>query len=100
VDDLAPAAPDWRLGVVVAKRFAPKAVTRNLVRRQARELLRQHLQSAALTPQSSLDVVIRTRAAVAPAQQYRSASSALLKKSVAADLKALLSAAPSLPTGV
>lgn len=29
-----------RLGIVVAKRFAPRAVTRNTIKRQARELFR------------------------------------------------------------
>jgi ribonuclease P protein component len=35
------ALPQARLGVVVAKRFAPRAVTRNTVKRVMRELFRQ-----------------------------------------------------------
>ncbi len=41
-----------RLGVVVAKRFAPRAVTRNTVKRVARELFRM----ATLPP---IDMVLR-----------------------------------------
>lgn len=33
--------PHARLGVVAAKRFAPRAVTRNAIKRAARELFRQ-----------------------------------------------------------
>ena len=33
--------PHARLGVVVAKRFAPRAVTRNTIKRVTRELFRQ-----------------------------------------------------------
>lgn len=33
--------PSARLGIVVAKRFAPRAVTRNTIKRVARELFRQ-----------------------------------------------------------
>lgn len=33
--------PQARLGVVVAKRFAPRAVTRNTIKRATRELFRQ-----------------------------------------------------------
>jgi RNase P protein component len=100
VDDRPGSADKWTLGVVVAKRFAPKAVTRNLVRRQAREALRQHLRQtqahagadAPDTPRSAT-WVIRVRAPVAPADTYRSASSTALKRAVAQDLRALLAAA-------
>jgi len=44
--------PHARLGVVAAKRLAPRAVTRNAIKRAARELFRQ----AALPP---LDCVVR-----------------------------------------
>lgn len=37
------------LGVVVPKRWAPRAVTRNLIKRQARELARQGLSAQANT---------------------------------------------------
>lgn len=44
--------PNARLGIVVAKRFAPRAVTRNTIKRVARELFRQaELQS--------LDCIVR-----------------------------------------
>ena len=33
--------PNARLGIVVAKRFAPRAVTRNTIKRVTRELFRQ-----------------------------------------------------------
>lgn len=46
------ALPHARLGVVAAKRLAPRAVTRNAVKRAARELFRQ----IALPP---LDCVVR-----------------------------------------
>lgn len=35
------ALPQARLGIVVAKRFAPRAVTRNTIKRVAREVFRQ-----------------------------------------------------------
>jgi ribonuclease P protein component len=44
--------PNARLGIVVAKRFAPRAVTRNTIKRVARELFRQ-----AELP--SLDCIVR-----------------------------------------
>lgn len=44
--------PHARLGVVVAKRFAPRAVTRNTIKRVTRELFRQ----SALP---SIDCVVR-----------------------------------------
>ena len=44
--------PHARLGVVVAKRFAPRAVTRNTIKRVTRELFRQ----AALP---ALDCIVR-----------------------------------------
>jgi ribonuclease P protein component len=46
------ALPHARLGVVVAKRFAPRAVTRNTIKRVARELFRQ----SALPP---IDCIVR-----------------------------------------
>ncbi|MEO6353442.1 MAG: ribonuclease P protein component [Oxalobacteraceae bacterium] len=44
--------PNARLGIVVAKRFAPRAVTRNTIKRVARELFRQ-------TELPPLDCIIR-----------------------------------------
>jgi ribonuclease P protein component len=44
--------PHARLGVVAAKRFAPRAVTRNTIKRIARELFRQ-------TPLPAIDCIVR-----------------------------------------
>src|SRR3990167_2268535 len=44
--------PHARMGVVAAKRFAPRAVTRNAIKRITRELFR-------LTPLPALDCVVR-----------------------------------------
>ena len=44
--------PQARLGVVAAKRLAPRAVTRNTVKRMTRELFRQ-------TPLPALDCIVR-----------------------------------------
>ncbi|MFL6707538.1 MAG: ribonuclease P protein component [Massilia sp.] len=46
------ALPHARLGVVVAKRFAPRAVTRNTIKRVTRELFRQSALPA-------LDCIVR-----------------------------------------
>ena len=44
--------PNARLGIVVAKRFAPRAVTRNTIKRVARELFR-------MTALPAIDCVVR-----------------------------------------
>jgi len=44
--------PNARLGVVAAKRFAPRAVTRNTIKRVTRELFRQ-------TALPSIDCIVR-----------------------------------------
>jgi len=44
--------PHARLGVVAAKRFAPRAVTRNTIKRVTRELFRT-------TPMPSVDCIVR-----------------------------------------
>ncbi|MGZ3185145.1 MAG: ribonuclease P protein component, partial [Telluria sp.] len=44
--------PHARLGVVAAKRFAPRAVTRNTIKRITRELFRT-------TPLPALDCIVR-----------------------------------------
>src|SRR5438067_9706039 len=46
------ALPHARLGVVAAKRFAPRAVTRNTIKRITRELFRT-------TPMPALDCIVR-----------------------------------------
>ena len=72
-----------RLGLVLPKRLAKQAVTRNLIRRQAREAFRH--QAAALPP---LDLVLRlTRSLkevkldrVLQKKQYRAEIEVLLKR--------------------
>ena len=44
--------PHARLGVVAAKRFAPRAVTRNTIKRVTRELFR-------VTPLPGIDCIVR-----------------------------------------
>ena len=51
------ALPHARLGVVAAKRFAPRAVTRNTIKRVTREFFRQ-------TSLPSIDCIVRLSAAV------------------------------------
>ncbi len=70
-----------RLGIVVAKRFAPRAVTRNLVKRLARELFRK-------TELGAVDCIVRLSKPLIGRQQ--SASSRPLKQTVAAELTRLL----------
>ena len=71
-----------RLGVVVAKRLAHRAVTRNMIKRLAREIFR----TSAL---SGIDCIIRLSAPVVTRQQ--SASSSSCKTTLAAELRQLLS---------
>ena len=71
-----------RLGVVVAKRLAPRAVTRNMIKRLAREMFRK-------SSLSGIDCIIRLSAPVVTRQQ--SASSIMSKALVAAELRQLLS---------
>jgi ribonuclease P protein component len=72
-----------RFGTLIPKRWAKKAVTRNLIRRQIREVLHS---------QSSLPVatyVVRLKASF-DRRQYESASSVALKQAVRAELQQLL----------
>jgi len=75
-----------RLGVVVAKRFAQRAVTRNMIKRIAREVFR-------LAALSEFDCIIRLTAPVVTRSQ--SASSATDKLALASELKHLLDKARS-----
>ncbi len=70
-----------RLGVVVAKRFAQRAVTRNLVKRLARELFRRAELGA-------VDCIVRLGKPLVGREQ--SASSRPLKAAVGAELARLL----------
>jgi ribonuclease P protein component len=69
-----------RLGVVVAKRFAPRAVTRNTIKRVARELFRQ-------SRLSSLDCIVRLSKPVNTKQGP--ATTAALKSALRAELSSL-----------
>lgn len=74
------ALPHARLGVVAAKRLAPRAVTRNTVKRAAREAFRQ----AALPP---FDCIVRL---IAPVNGKRNpATSSSLKTLLRAELMQL-----------
>jgi ribonuclease P protein component len=81
-----PVAAPW-LGVVVPKRWAKRAVTRNTIRRQIHEVSRQQqpLWSAAA-------VVVRLRREFSR-KQFVSATSDALKAAVRAELEQLLSQA-------
>lgn len=72
------------LGAIVAKRWARRAVTRNLVKRQIRHIMQEH------TPvlPHCLAIVVRQRAAFDP-RQFISASSAALRVAVREELKDL-----------
>ena len=70
-----------RLGIVAAKRFAPRAVTRNAIKRVARELFRQ----AALP---ALDCIIRLAKPVNA--KSGPATSSRLKTELRAELSQLL----------
>jgi len=72
------------LATLVPKRHAKRAVTRNLIRRQMREVLRS---DAGLPPQSK--VLIRLRAAF-DGRSYPAAASSALRAAVRQELAALL----------
>ncbi len=77
-----------RLGVVVAKRLAPRAVTRNLTKRLSREIFRK----AGLPP---LDCIVRLNKPLVSREQ--SASSRSLKKALAIELTRLLQSQQAQP---
>ncbi len=79
-----------RLGVVVAKRLAPRAVTRNLIKRLAREAFRR--DGAALL--GAADCIVRLNRPVVVRQQP--ASSRALRRTLGAELGRLMQM-PSLP---
>ena len=70
-----------RLGVVIAKRLAPRAVTRNLAKRLSREIFRK----AGL---KAVDCIVRLNKPLVRREQ--SASSRRLKKALGAELTRLL----------
>ena len=71
-----------RLGIVVAKRLAPRAVTRNLVKRLTREIFRKSGLAA-------VDCIVRLNRPLAPKRQS-AASSKALRRTVGAELLRLL----------
>jgi ribonuclease P protein component len=73
--------PHARLGIVAAKRFAPRAVTRNTIKRMTRELFRQ----AALP---AIDCIVRLSRPVNT--KAEPASSARLKAKLRTELTQLL----------
>lgn len=70
-----------RLGIVAAKRFAPRAVTRNTIKRVTRELFRQ-------TQLPSIDCIVRLSKPVNA--KTGPATSARLKAELRAELTQLL----------
>jgi ribonuclease P protein component len=70
-----------RLGVVIAKRFAPRAVTRNLAKRISREIFRKAELKA-------VDCIVRLSQPIVKREQ--SASSHALKKALSIELTRLL----------
>ncbi|MDO4796344.1 MAG: ribonuclease P protein component [Brachymonas sp.] len=72
-------------GAIVPKRWARRAVTRNLIKRQIRHVVGEH----APAPQDGLALVLRLRAAFDP-QRFVSASSLPLRRAVRAELIQLL----------
>ena len=75
--------PHARLGVVVAKRFAPRAVTRNTIKRVTRELFRQ-------TGLPAIDCVVRLAKPVN--RKDGPATTARLKAELRVELTRLFSA--------
>jgi ribonuclease P protein component len=80
---LFPVADAW-LGVLLPKRWAKRAVTRNAIRRQIYEIARHQ---AASLPQAALVVRLRSEFS---RQQFVSATSDALKRAVRAELEQLL----------
>ncbi len=76
--------PHARLGVVVAKRFAPRAATRNTIKRVTRELFR-------ITALPAIDCVVRLSKAVN--SKAGPASTTQLKAELRVELTRLFSAA-------
>ncbi|MGQ2924085.1 MAG: ribonuclease P protein component [Hydrogenophaga sp.] len=81
---LFPVADAW-LGVMLPKRWAKRAVTRNAIRRQIYEVARQQ---AGTLPQAALVVRLRSEFS---RRQFVSATSDVLKRAVRAELEQLLS---------
>ncbi|MBM3365936.1 MAG: ribonuclease P protein component [Betaproteobacteria bacterium] len=72
-----------RLGVVVAKRLAPRAVTRNAIKRLVREVFRK-------SPLGSFDCIVRLSRS--PVRRESSAAPRALRVVLSAELRGLFSA--------
>jgi len=83
-DSVRPAPTGWWFGVVVPKRHARKATTRNLLRRQMRNALVRHHEQLARGMW-----LVRLRAPFA-AQAFRAAASAALRNAARSELDGLL----------
>ncbi|KAF1048298.1 MAG: Ribonuclease P protein component [Herbaspirillum frisingense] len=77
-----------RLGVVAAKRFAPRAVTRNTIKRATRELFRQ-------TSLPAVDCIVRLSRPVNT--KSNPATTAALKAALRAELAQLFAFLPNAP---
>ena len=80
--------PQARLGVVAAKRFAPRAVTRNTIKRATRELFRQASLPA-------VDCIVRLSRPVNAKSD--AATNAALKAALRAELTRLFAFLPNAP---
>lgn len=83
----ASAATTVYLGTIVPKRWARRAVTRNLVKRQIRHVMQEHIPALP----HSLAIVVRQRAAFDPSR-FISAGSAALRAAVRQELMELAGA--------
>jgi ribonuclease P protein component len=82
--------PHARLGIVVAKRFAPRAVTRNTIKRVTRELFRT-------TPLPALDCIVRLSSPVN--KKDGPATNTALKTALRAELTRLFASQSPRPSG-
>ncbi|HEY1392712.1 MAG TPA: ribonuclease P protein component, partial [Methylibium sp.] len=100
VVDERPASPmpaAWRLGLVVPKRHARRAVTRNLIKRQGRQAF---VQALPVLPAG--DWLLRLRAPFSSSSgkdatdsAYKSAASVALKRAVGQELAGLFGSLPA-----
>lgn len=90
VPALFPATGPW-LGAVTPKRWAKRAVTRNLIRRQIYSVAEQHLLTMGVSASDRV-YLVRLRAAYA-SEQFRSAASSMLRQTVHTELERLFARA-------
>ncbi|QBK03980.1 ribonuclease P protein component [Hylemonella gracilis] len=93
---LFPGEGPW-LGAVTPKRWAKRAVTRNLIRRQIYGVGQAHVHALRMSmPQSVFLVRLKTAYGV---EQFRSAASTVLRQAVRAELERLFARAAGLKQG-